>query len=133
VNRTQSSELPPDQQLALRKPRRLEWITIAYLVSAIGILALVLGSSQAMRTAWAEDILSLIPPIAFLIAMRYSSHSPTKRFPYGFHRMPALAWSGLPAVFLGRAKIPLGESLHWRIYDLAITPVRRLPEREDQS
>jgi cation diffusion facilitator family transporter len=167
VNRTQSSELPPDQQRALRKARRLEWITIAYLVSAIGILALVLGSSQAMRTAWAEDILSLIPPIAFLIAMRYSSHSPTKRFPYGFHRivsiahlcaalalfvmgtyllfeallklitaehptigsitlfgqtiwlgwlmLPALAWSGLPAVFLGRAKIPLGESLHNKI------------------
>jgi divalent metal cation (Fe/Co/Zn/Cd) transporter len=70
VNRTQASEFPPDQQRALRKARRLEWITIAYLVSAIGILALVLGSSQAMRTAWAEDILSLIPPIAFLIAMR---------------------------------------------------------------
>jgi cation diffusion facilitator family transporter len=151
----------------LRKARGLEWLTIAYLVSAVVLLALVLGSSQAMRTAWAEDLLSLIPPIAFLVAMRFNSRGPTGRFPYGFHRivsiahlcsalalfvmgtyllvesiaklvtaeyptinsvelfgqtiwlgwlmLPALAWSGLPAVFLGRAKIRLAEELHNKV------------------
>lgn len=160
-------ELPDEQRRALKRARRLEWLTIAYLVSAISILALVLGSSQAMKTAWFEDLLSLIPPIVFLLAMRYSSRSPTDRFPYGFHRvvstahlcagvalfsmgtyllieaislliaaehpaigsielfgqsvwlgwlmLPALAWSGAPAVFLGRAKVPLAESLHNKI------------------
>ena len=151
----------------LRKARRLEWLTIAYLISAVVLLALVLGSSQAMKTAWIEDLLSLIPPIAFLLAMRFNSRDPTGRFPYGFHRivsiahlcsalalfvmgtyllvesiiklitaeyptinsielfgqtiwlgwlmLPALAWSGLPAVFLGRAKITLAEELHNKV------------------
>jgi cation diffusion facilitator family transporter len=167
MGRTRSSELPPELQQTLRRARRLEWLTIAYLVSAVVLLALVLGSSQAMKTAWAEDLLSLIPPIAFLLAMRFNSRSPTGRFPYGFHRtvsiahlcsalalfvmgayllvesiiklvsaeyptinsveifgqtvwlgwlmLPALAWSGLPAVFLGRAKIPLAEELHNKV------------------
>lgn len=44
-------ELPPERRETLRKARRLEWITIAYLVSAVALLALVLGSSQAMKTA----------------------------------------------------------------------------------
>ena len=79
-------ELAPEGRERLRRARRLEWITIAYLVSAVGLLALVLGSSQAMKTAWFEDLLSLIPPIAFLLSERYNSKAPTERFPYGFHR-----------------------------------------------
>jgi cation diffusion facilitator family transporter len=99
--------------------------------------------------------------------MRFNTRAPTKRFPYGFHRLvsiahlvsalalfvmgayllvesiiklltaeyptinsveifgqtvwlgwlmlPALAWSGLPAVFLGRAKLPLAEELHNKV------------------
>jgi len=27
-----------------------------------------MGGSQAMKAAWAEDLLSFIPPIAFLVA-----------------------------------------------------------------
>ena len=65
----------------LREARRLEWLTIAYLISAVVLLALVLGSSQAMKIAWIEDLLSLIPPIAFLLAMRFNSRDPTGRFP----------------------------------------------------
>jgi cation diffusion facilitator family transporter len=167
MERTRSSELPSELQQTLRRARRLEWLTIAYLVSAVVLLALVLGSSQAMKTAWIEDLLSLIPPLAFLLAMRFNTRDPTGRFPYGFHRivsiahlcsalalfvmgsyllvesiiklvtaeyptinsvelfgqtiwpgwlmLPALAWSGLPAVFLGRAKIPLAEELHNKV------------------
>ena len=167
MGRARSAELPPELQQTLSKARRLEWLTIAYLTSAVILLALVLGSSQAMKTAWIEDLLSLIPPIAFLLAMRFNSRAPTARFPYGFHRivsiahlcsalalfvmgtyllvesiiklitaeyptinsvelfgqtiwlgwlmLPALAWSGLPAVFLGRAKITLAEELHNKV------------------
>lgn len=167
MRRTGSSELPPELKQTMRKARRLEWLTIAYLVSAVVLLALVLGSSQAMKAAWAEDLLSLIPPIAFLLAVRFNSRPPTGRFPYGFHRvvsiaylcsalallvmgtylliesivklvtaeyptinsvelfgqtvwlgwlmLPALAWSALPAVFLGRAKMPLAEELHDKV------------------
>jgi divalent metal cation (Fe/Co/Zn/Cd) transporter len=44
-----------------------------------------------MKTAWAEDLLSLIPPIAILIAMRFNMRSPTERFPYVFHRIVSIA------------------------------------------
>jgi divalent metal cation (Fe/Co/Zn/Cd) transporter len=91
MNRTESSELPPELQRTLRKARRLEWLTIAYLLSAVVLLGLVLGNSQAMKTAWAEDLLSLIPPIAFLIATRLNVRPPTGRFPYGFHRATSVA------------------------------------------
>ena len=41
-------ELPPDKHQLLKKAVRLEWLTIAYLLSAIVILYFTLGSSQAM-------------------------------------------------------------------------------------
>jgi len=137
------------------------------MASAVVLLALVLGSSQAMKTAWIEDLLGLIPPLAFLVALHFNTRGPTKRFPYGFHRivsighlcsalalfvmgayllvesvvkllsaeyptinsielfgqtiwlgwlmLPALAYSAVPAFFLGRAKIPLAEELHNKV------------------
>jgi cation diffusion facilitator family transporter len=167
VSGNRDRELTPEGREKLRRARKLERITIAYLVSAVGILALVLGSSQAMKTAWFKDLLSLIPPIAFLASERYNSRAPTERFPYGFHRtvsvghlcaalvlfamggylfvesvaklvaaehptigaitlfgqtfwlgwlmIPALLWSGPPAVFLGRAKMPLARDLHNKV------------------
>lgn len=90
MRRSKAVELPPEQQRTSRRARRLEWFTIVYLISAIMLLALVLGSSQAMKTAWFDDMLSLIPPIAFLVAVRYSSRAPNNRFPYGFHRMVSI-------------------------------------------
>jgi len=45
----------------MRRAVRLEWLTVAYLISAVFFIYLTLGSSQAMKTAWFEDILSLIP------------------------------------------------------------------------
>jgi cation diffusion facilitator family transporter len=161
-------ELPPDKHELLKKAVRLEWLTIAYLLSAIVVLYFALGSSQAMKAAWAEDILSLLPPIAFLIASRVRRKQPNSKFPYGYHRvtsiaflcasvallalgtfvlydsvmkllkfehppidlvkpfgdqpvwlgwlmLPALAYSALPAVFLGRAKQPLAKGLHDKV------------------
>ncbi len=61
-------ELPPDKARIMRQAVRLEWLTVAYLISAVFFIYLTLGSSQAMKTAWFEDILSLIPAAAFLCA-----------------------------------------------------------------
>jgi cation diffusion facilitator family transporter len=163
-----TSELPAEQRDALRRALRIERISIAYWISLIVLLYFVLGSSQAMKAAWAEDILSLLPPIAFLIASRVRRKQPTSKFPYGYHRVTsvaflvasvallalgsfilydsvmklakfehppidlvkpfgdqpiwlgwlmlgALAWSALPAVFLGRAKQPLAKELHDKV------------------
>lgn len=85
-------ELPPDKAAVHAKAVKLEWITIAYLLSAVFFIYLTLGSSQAMKTAWFEDMLSLIPSIAFLVAARFRTRPPTKRFPYGYHRAVSIAY-----------------------------------------
>lgn len=81
-----STELPADVQRELRRAVRLEWITLGVLAATVAAVALVMGSSQAMKAAWIEDLLSLVPPIAFLVAVRVTSLPPTLRRPYGNHR-----------------------------------------------
>ncbi len=85
-------EMPDEQRHAYRQARRLQWISIVYLLSAIVLLAVVLGQSQAMKAAWIEDILSLLPPIAFLVANRVRRRAPDDKFPWGYHRAVSLAY-----------------------------------------
>jgi cation diffusion facilitator family transporter len=85
-------ELPPDMHEKLLKAVRLEWVSIVYLLSAIVLLYFTLGSSQAMKAAWVEDILGLTPPIAFLVASRVRRRKPNDRFPYGYHRATSIAY-----------------------------------------
>lgn len=164
---TSRFELPPDKQRIYDKVVKLEWLTIAYLVSAIFFIYLTLGSSQAMKAAWLEDLLSLTPPIAFLVASRFRDKQPNDEYPYGYHRsiaiaflcasialtlmgiflmfdsalklisfehpsigtvqpfgepmwlgwlmIPALLWSAIPALILGRIKLPLAAELHDKV------------------
>ena len=161
------TELPADTERALRRAVRLAWLTIAFLVTAVVAMYLVMGSSQAMKTAWAEDMLSFIPPIAFLVAVRVTHRPPSPEHPYGYHRsvgvahlvagtaltamgaflsfdsvtgllrqehppvgligiaghdvwagwamIAALAYTAVPPVLLGRAKLPLADALHDRV------------------
>ena len=160
-------EMPPDKARLMRKAIRLEWLTLAYLSSAVFFIYLTLGSSQAMKTAWFEDMLSLIPSAVFLIAARIRYRPPTERFQYGYHRavtiaflcasialfsmglfllfeaisalltfehpsigtvvifgrqlwlgwlmIPALLWSAIPAMILGRIKLPIAAALHDKV------------------
>lgn len=85
-------ELPPDKNEIHQKALKLEWLTIAYLSSAIFFIYLTLGASQAMKTAWFEDMLSLIPPIVFLVAARFRHRAPNEDFPYGYHRSVSIAY-----------------------------------------
>jgi divalent metal cation (Fe/Co/Zn/Cd) transporter len=123
------------------------------------LLALVMGQSQAMKTAWIDDALALMPSLVFLVGDRISLWPPSQHFPFGFHRattgayliasaalaavgiyllvdsvltlirqehpevgniglfgheiwlgwlmIAALLYSGIPPIFLGRAKRPL--------------------------
>ena len=81
--------LPEEQRDILRQAKRLEIATLAFLATAVVLVYLVMGSSQAMKAAWAEDLLSLIPPIAFLVAVRRARREPSVRHPYGHHRSVA--------------------------------------------
>ncbi|MFC7405578.1 cation diffusion facilitator family transporter [Georgenia alba] len=161
------TELPDEQEQALRRAVRLEWTTIGFLCMTIVLVFLVMGRSQAMKAAFVEDALSLIPPIAFLVAVRVTRRRPSARHPYGYHRavgvghlvaatalfvmgamlvvdssmsllaaehppiglleiggwqvwggwlmIAVMAWSAVPPVLLGRAKMPLSETLHDRV------------------
>lgn len=80
------TDLPPEQAEALRSAIRWEWFTIGYTSITIAVIALVVGNSQAMRTAWIEDMLSLIPQFAFLIALLFVRRRPSLKHPYGLHR-----------------------------------------------
>ncbi|MFC8192615.1 cation diffusion facilitator family transporter [Cellulomonas sp. NPDC057328] len=162
-----ATQLPEEQERALRRAVRLAWGTLGFLATAIVLMYVVMGSSQAMRTAWAEDLLSLIPPVAFLVAVRVTRRRPSPGHPYGYHRsvgvghlvagtalltmglllvwesassllaqehppvgvmvvlghpvwsgwlmIAALAYTAVPPVLLGRAKLPLARTLHDRV------------------
>lgn len=84
--------LPPELDADLSRARRLEWWTLAWMVSVIVVMGLVMGSSQAMRTAWIEDVLSLVPAIVFLIASRIERRPATRAFPHGFQRVHSLGF-----------------------------------------
>lgn len=112
-------ELPPPRQQDMRKAKRLEWTTLAYLCSVIVLMYLVMGSSQAMKTAWIEDLLSLVPPTGFLIAARVRYMPPNKHYPYGYHRainiayfMSALALLSMGIVLLVDGTIILVKAEH---------------------
>lgn len=81
-----STALPPEQQAALHRAIKFEWITLAFLAVSTALVFLVLGNSQAMKAAWIEDLLSFLPPIAFLLAVRLIRRPPTEKHPYGYHR-----------------------------------------------
>jgi cation diffusion facilitator family transporter len=101
--REREFELPPELEECQRKAVRLEWITIAYLVSAVVLLFLTLGQSQAMKVAWIEDMLSLTPPVAFLVASRLRKRRASDKFPWGMHRAVTVAY-----VFAALALLVMG-------------------------
>jgi cation diffusion facilitator family transporter len=70
----------------------MAWITLVVLGLAALSLALTLGSSQAMKTAWVSDLLSLLTPITILVAMRIENRLPSARFPYGYYRALSVAF-----------------------------------------
>ena len=100
------TDLPAVQQKALRSAIRWEWFTIGYSVVTIGLIALVVGGSQAMRTAWIEDMLSLIPQISFLVALLFIRRPPSRSFPFGLHRV-----MGVGHLVAGVALLAVGGNL----------------------
>lgn len=103
---------PPDRARLLQRAVRLEWVTIAYLLSVIGLMYLVTGSSQSMKTAWIEDMLSLVPPIAFLIATPIARKRPNDEFPFGYHRATSVAFFAGAVALVAMGGILLIESVH---------------------
>lgn len=85
-------QLPADKEQLLGKAIRLEWISIFFVLTIITAMYLTMGSSQAMKMALFEDLLALIPPVVFLLAMHMRKRPPDEQHPYGYSRAILLAF-----------------------------------------
>lgn len=111
MEKTQQYEFSAAQHRALTRARHLEYLSIAYLASVIALMYIVMGSSQAMKTAWIEDCLSLIPPVCFLLGSHLCWRKPTERFPYGFHRVVSILFLCAAAALLLMGGLLLTDAL----------------------
>ncbi|MDX1472171.1 MAG: cation transporter, partial [Flavobacteriaceae bacterium] len=99
-HKTDKFELPEELKPKFKKAKKIEWITIGYLLTVIILMYMVMGSSQAMKTAWLEDALSIVPAISFLIAAKIYNKKPSDKYPYGYHRAYSIAFlTGSLALF----------------------------------
>ena len=76
-----SDRLPEHVRRDLQRARRLEWWTLIWMSSVVVVMWLVMGSSQAMKTALIEDVLSLVPAIVFLVALHFELFTSARRTP----------------------------------------------------
>jgi cation diffusion facilitator family transporter len=113
-----AAEFPPEIEAVYRKARRLEWITFVYILTSSAFVYLTMGGSQAMRTSFFENAISIVPCLAFLICTVIARRKPSSEFPYGLHRatsighlIAALALCGMGLFLLGEAtsKVLSGE------------------------
>ena len=104
-------EMPADKERVLASARRLEWWTIAYLLAASTIVGLTMGGSQAMRTSFFEDLVSIVPAAMFLICTRVARRRPTPDYPYGFHGAVSIGYLTASLALLGMGGFLLVEAL----------------------
>ncbi|WP_247714844.1 cation transporter [Qipengyuania mesophila] len=87
----------------MKKAKRLEWMTLGWMSTVVVVMYLTMGASQAMKTAFFEDMLGLIPAITFLVAAHLEPRIPTRKFPFGYFKANTLAFfaSAVVLTFLG--------------------------------
>ena len=93
--------LPEDIAAKIARARRLEWWTLGVLSIIVVLMYLVMGSSQAMQTAWVEDVLSMLAPSLFLGSTALGRRAPTAMYPFGFHRAQSLSFLVAAVALLG--------------------------------
>lgn len=87
-----SGQVPDEVRDGLRKGRRLCVWTLFWIGGISILMYLVMGQSQAMKTAFIEDVLSLVPSITFLVAASLEGKAATPKFPFGYKRMNSIAF-----------------------------------------
>jgi cation diffusion facilitator family transporter len=85
-------DLPAELEPVEARAKRLEWATIFFMLTIVVVIYFTMGSSQAMKAAWIEDMLSFVPPIAFLVSARWKDRPANEGFPYGYHRSVSIAF-----------------------------------------
>jgi cation diffusion facilitator family transporter len=84
----------PDARKQLKKAQLLAWLSIAYLMSTVSLLFMVMGGSQALKTELLEDALSFVPPVLFLVSDRFTRKEPDRKYPFGYERAVSAGYVG---------------------------------------
>ncbi len=87
-------QLPRELAERYSKACRLERVTVAYLTTVIIVMYLAMGASSAMKAAWIEDVVSMFPAVAFLVASRFHNRNSDQNYPYGYHKAFTVAFVG---------------------------------------
>src|SRR5690554_2180203 len=82
-----ASQIPDAIAGDIARSKRLEIWTLLWIGSIVVVMGLVMGSSQAMKSAWVEDVLSLVPAIVFLVALVIGKGKPDAKFRYGYRSL----------------------------------------------
>jgi cation diffusion facilitator family transporter len=90
-----------EAEQALRRAQLLAWLTFAYNFTAVGMLFLVMGGSQALKTEMVGEVLSFIPPALFLIGDRIGRREPDRTYPFGYERAVSAGYVGSAVALLG--------------------------------
>jgi cation diffusion facilitator family transporter len=104
-------EFPPEQQEQRHRAARLSWLSLALLTTTAIAVYVTLGQSEAMKTAWIEDLMGLIPPAVLLVALKLENRQPNERYPYGYFRVVSIAFL-ITSALLTLAGV-------WLLYDSA--------------
>jgi cation diffusion facilitator family transporter len=104
-------QLPPDKEKTFSRAKRLAWISLGFMATIIAAIGFTMGASEAMKAVWVEDVISLVPPVAFLIGARYRGKDPTDVYPYGYRRAALVAYLASAVALLAFGLYIFGESV----------------------
>jgi cation diffusion facilitator family transporter len=104
-------QLPPEKEKIFSRAKRLAWISIFFMFTIIAVIGLTMGSSEAMKAVWIEDVISLVPPVAFLIGARFRGRNPTDEYPYGYRRAALVAYLASAVALLSFGLYIFGEAV----------------------
>lgn len=85
-------KIPDEVRDGLSRGKTLCLWTLFWVSNIAVLMYLVMGQSQAMKTAFIEDVLSLVPSITFLIAASLEHKPPSPKFPFGYKRFNSIAF-----------------------------------------
>ena len=103
--------LPPEKEKLLRKAQRVAWASLAALATIMIVIALTMGTSEAMKAIWVEDALSLAPSLAFLVGAHYRDKKPDESFPYGYRRAVLIGFLAGAVTLFGFGVYLFGDSM----------------------
>lgn len=104
--------LPPAQEAQLRRAERLCWWSLFALGAISAMMYAAMGGSQAMKTALAEDLLSMLPPAAFLVASRFRRRGIDGDYVNGRERAFDIAFLAASVALAGVGALLVLDGLH---------------------